>query len=97
MKKISIIFDKRSTEWTYSIDENTRVITWAINLVDTRRKVLGYIYLDRIYEILGIPWNPRWENACLACDDITRSINYRVKKHMLASGENVFEIIIENF
>lgn len=25
----------------------------------------GYIYLNRIYEALGVKWNPEWRNLCM--------------------------------
>lgn len=28
-------------------------------------RVRGYIYLNTIYEMLGVKWDPEWENLCL--------------------------------
>jgi hypothetical protein len=28
-------------------------------------KARGYIYLNTIYELFGVKWNPEWENLCM--------------------------------
>ena len=30
----------------------------------------GYVYLNYIYETLGLCWNPKWENSCILYNNI---------------------------
>ena len=63
--QITIRFDKNSSKW---VDEN---FEFNRLLVKTQHKYIkklykhqGYIYLNTIYELLGLRWNPYKENVC---------------------------------
>lgn len=46
----------------------------------------GYVYMNYIYEILGLKWNPEWNNTCITrknSDDI------RFKVRSVKNGFNV--------
>lgn len=32
-------------------------------------KIRGYLYVNDIYETLGVEWNPEWENSCRIWND----------------------------
>ncbi len=63
--QITIRFDKNSSKW---VDEN---FEFNRLLVKTQHEYIkdlckhqGYIYLNTIYELLGLKWNPDNENVC---------------------------------
>lgn len=58
-------FDKMSSKW----ERDPGVNLWFLriterNINDTIR-FRGYIYLNQIYEMLGIRWNPDDKNPCI--------------------------------
>lgn len=94
MKTISIIFDKRSGEW--DDDDMLRnmhhvcyVRTWA----EAKCKMLGYVYLNEIYERLGVAWDPFWENICMQ-QDVNDIVKITCDCHILKSGEEFIEVVI---
>lgn len=44
---------------------NEMFIRQRENFFNDVLKVRGYIYPNTIYEMLGIKWNPIWNNPCL--------------------------------
>ena len=63
--QITIRFDKNSSKW---VDENFEFYRLLVNTQHEYIKKLykhqGYIYLNTIYELLGLRWNPYKENVC---------------------------------
>lgn len=47
-------------------------------------KCMGYVYLNRIYEQLGIEWNPLWENYVYIYD--------RNDPRLITFSTNFFEV-----
>ena len=56
---------------------------------NTMLKVRGYIYLNTIYEMFGIKWNPEWENLCLRYEP-----NMKLRLAIRGSNEDGFDIDI---
>ena len=57
-------FDQSSSNWTDNYERN-RHFLWAE--FDFFREIIrqrGYLYLNQIYEYLGVKWNPDEENVC---------------------------------
>lgn len=61
-------FDEMSEHW----DRNQGVSFWFLRNTETYINDLirhrGYVYLNQIYEMLGIGWNPDEENPCIKND-----------------------------
>ncbi len=65
LKKETFIFDSRSCNWTNDSECNMAFIkaveTYLNNLIHVR----GYLYLNQIFEALGLPWDPLlMKNEC---------------------------------
>ena len=52
-------------------------------------KVRGYVYLNTIYEMLGIKWDPDWYNPCLRYNPCAK-----LKLAVRAVNEDGFDIDI---
>lgn len=62
--RITIMFDKKSTKWNYDLEYNKQFVRYQQMYITDRYKCQGYIYLNTIYEVLGLAWNPHDENIC---------------------------------
>lgn len=54
------------------IDYNRMFIAQQELYFNDLLKIRGYIYLNTIYEALGVKWDPDWENCCLLYKPGTR-------------------------
>lgn len=61
---ITIKFDQSSPAWYKYEGMNQMFLTQEVEYLRTRFVTRGYIYLNTIYEALGVQWNPEWENRC---------------------------------
>ncbi len=66
----SIVFDNRCAGWTNKADLNEMFLTLQEEYIKSMLKHNGFRYLNQIYEVYGIPWNPRIrENTCYLEED----------------------------
>lgn len=62
---ITIMFDENSSNWIETHFEYNKMFVKAQQMYITDRyKNQGYMYLNMIYELLGLKWNPYKENVC---------------------------------
>ena len=68
----TIMFDSENPNWRDDREYNyafLRVREENMNDIIRRR---GYMYLNQVYEYLGVEWNPDDENPCFKRDRIDR-------------------------
>lgn len=64
----TITFDEYASAWTANREFNVMFLRTSeryINEIAMRR---GYVYLNQIFEQLGVRWNPDDENPCIRND-----------------------------
>lgn len=67
----TIIFSK-DTSWKYDSsdqDHNRYFLKDGLRSLERSFEVYGYLYLSKVYERLGIDWNPNDENVVFKKDD----------------------------
>ena len=67
----TIIFSK-DTSWKYDSsdqDHNRYFLKDGLRSLERSFEVYGYLYLSKVYERLGIEWNPNDENVVFKKDD----------------------------
>ena len=62
---MTIYFDKNSIYWNNDNKMNEYFLNSQTDYIRDLIKNRGYIYLNQIYEILGIKWEPKYENRCI--------------------------------
>lgn len=62
---MTIYFDKKCVYWNIDNRLNEQFINHQMDYIRDLVKYRGYIYLNQIYEILGVKWEPRYENHCI--------------------------------
>lgn len=65
----TVAFDAECTNWTDDIKINVAFLKNAEHHLNTIIQYRGYVYLNQIYEHLGIKWNPEDENICIKNDN----------------------------
>lgn len=65
----SFTFDKNSQFWSKNRNENCAFLRATEYAINNRFRYAGYIYLNDIYELLGVKWDPKRENPCFLCED----------------------------
>ena len=61
--KTIVIFDERSYKWDKDPDFNRVFLKQSFRHLENSLKIQGYLYLNRVYEYLGMNWNPDNENG----------------------------------
>lgn len=61
---IEIAFDKQSYYWEKDFEYNLVFVKSKYMYLTDLYRAMRYIYLNRIYEELGLAWNPHNENKC---------------------------------
>lgn len=69
MKNVAIAFDKNAFMWTNNRDYNMAFLKHLFEYWKDYMTCRGYVYLDKIYESMGIAWNPDNENVCYRKED----------------------------
>lgn len=63
---LSFTFNSRTSAIADRSDEaNLMIVRMTEEHINDLIKYRGYIYLNQIYEMFGVEWNPEWENLCL--------------------------------
>ena len=63
-----IIFDKTNPNWMGYSADNIFMLGHLEDTVNINLYHNGYIYLNQIYEILGLKWDPKDYNRCFIAD-----------------------------
>ena len=90
MTKIS--FDKNSPMWTEDAGYNIQYLLNIEKYINEIIRHRGYIYLNQIYAMLGVEWNPEDINRCVKCDSVDRLAF--VTFELFKTGKNSFDIVI---
>lgn len=62
--RINLIFDENSSLWEKDFEYNKLLVKTQLMYIKDCYKATGYIYLNRIYELLKLNWNPYEQNSC---------------------------------
>ena len=60
----TIAFDEYCASWTPNGEYNRFYLNTQCQHFQELFMNRGYLYLNYIYESLGVKWNPDWENTC---------------------------------
>ena len=82
---------KTSFQATSEIEENRVFVRMQENYINDLLRVRGYVYLEHIYTIFGVKWNPEWVNSCITY----RPNNRQVKLKIVRENEDGFDIDIQ--
>ena len=61
----TFMFDEKVSSWTNNRSFNFMYLRTMEQYFNDTIRYKGYIYLNRICEMLGIEWNPDDENPCI--------------------------------
>lgn len=61
---MTMIFDEKSSYWERNFEFNKAFVKSQLMYVRDLYLAKGYMYLEYIYNALGIKWDPRNENTC---------------------------------
>lgn len=65
-------FENGNPYWTADRDVNIRFFRCREQYINDTIRSRGYIYLNQIYELLGLKWNPEDANPCIKDDGVPR-------------------------
>ena len=86
--KTIVIFDRRSYKLDKDPDFNRVFLKQSFRHWEDLVKLQGYLYLNRVYEYLGMNWNPDNENLCFRKDNGPIKFDYELTE------ENTYSITI---
>lgn len=66
--KHEVVFDKNAATWSKEKSWNTYYLTNTQNYIKDQLRYRGYIYLNQIYEHLGLHWDISNDNPCILFD-----------------------------
>lgn len=72
----TIVFDETCVGWTKYTDLNNAYLGLQKDHFNDRLLAKGYVYLNEIYEALGVKWNPEDENICYLSENGPIDIQY---------------------
>ena len=78
---MTIYFDEDSAYWTNDNTLNEHFLNCKMDYIIEIIKHRGYIYLNQIYENLGIEWDTRCGNLCLENPNCTVVIGWEDKNN----------------
>ena len=84
----TVIFDESSWQWEKGMDFKRYILIQAFRFFTKSIECRGYIYLNQVYEHIGMKWNPDYENICF------RKENGPVKFDYELTDFNTYRIII---
>lgn len=61
---MTMIFDEKSPYWGKNFEENKSFLMCQLMRFRNLYIAKGYVYLEYIYNALGIKWDPHNENTC---------------------------------
>lgn len=83
---MAMIFDEKSPYWERNFEFNKAFIESQLMYVRDAYFVRGYVYLEYIYRIFGIKWDPNNENTCWIFNrdgELKISINYSDQRKII--------------
>lgn len=76
---MTIYVDKNCHWWNNDQKCNEYFINYQIDYIMDLIRYRGYIYLNQIYEILDVKWDPKCDNPCIENSDFTVVIGWEDK------------------
>lgn len=73
---MTVYFDKSSIHWDDNNEVNQYFLNHQMDYIRDLVKYRGYVYLNQIHEILGVEWEPKYENHCIENADFTVVIGW---------------------
>lgn len=71
MENRTVLFNPETSVITsLNRDYNLMSLRQANNYINDLLQARGYIYMDRIYDILGLAWNPKETNECFKYEEV---------------------------
>lgn len=95
MLMATVRFDKNSPMWVEDARCNIQRLLGIEKYINAIIRRRGYIYLNKIYDLLGVDWNPENINRCIKCDSVDRLAF--VTFELFETGENAFDIVITSY
>lgn len=68
----TIMFERGNPYWAANNDANIGFFRDTERYINATIRFRGYIYLNQIYELLGLKWNPEDANPCIKDDGAMR-------------------------
>lgn len=66
---LTIAFNQQTSVYAEQSNEvNLMIIRHNELYINDLLRFQGYVYLNQIYELLGVKWNPEWDNLCRTYD-----------------------------
>ena len=80
----TVTFNAECPCWGNDFDYNFMFLRCMENHINDAIRARGYIYLNEIYERLGVAWNPKDENKCIVFESPDRApfIEFEVASRM---------------
>ena len=91
----TVRFDKNSPMWVEDARCNGLRLFCVEKYINEIIRRRGYIYLNKIYDLLGVAWNSENINRCIKCDSVDRLAF--VTFELFETGENAFDIVITSY
>ena len=85
----TITFDKTSAGWHKHVELNEHFLTLQKAYIIEKLSCRGYLYLNEVYESLGVEWDPHNENAVW----IDKEHEFEITHEL--TGDNTFTIKVE--
>ena len=76
---MTIYFDEKCLHWCYDNKGNEHFLNLQTDYIMGLARHRGYVYLNQIYELLGIAWDPNQDNPCLRGSNFTIVIGWEDK------------------
>ena len=84
----TFIFDESSYKWDKDMDLNHYTLIQTFRRFTSSIECREYIYLNQVYEGIGMNWNPDYDNVCF------RKENGPVKFDYELTDFNTYRIIV---
>lgn len=77
---LKIIFNQdTSAYFNESAEYNLMYLKGQESYINELLRIRGYVYLNSIYEVLGVRWDPKWDNACIIYNE--KYIDFGIRKN----------------
>ena len=86
----TIKFNKESVCWMGDNKTNLVFLMSSIDYFNMVLKHRGYLYLNQVYETLGVKWDPSYDNTCYLKSD--GPISFSVESNDDDNGEFLIHI-----
>lgn len=95
MKLGTIMFDEKVYTWENNEGYNYMLLRHVEQHINDLVRSRGYIYLNQIYETIGVNWNPEQENPCVIADNRYRIVY--VEFEVFRKPNNSYLVIIHSY